>query len=309
MLAEMREFIIGNMIAGAAIQLLNSLPWSVLILFILKNIGINNYVITEINTVKRIQKRLASKTCIINNGQAFGYICDFNLIADISKDSWDNIKVSLYCSKKTYESLTNEITSENSKIVKVEKENITIYDRCGSYKDTYYEKRNINVISIQSRSTQDAIISAIMCKYSIKNHAVALVYGPPNTGKTTIGLLVAKELNGTYCNSLQPWLPNCNLSHLYSSVEPSESSPLIIAIDEIDIQLVNIHNGLIKQNSKMPTSVLDKSGWNKFFDEIQRGMYPYLIVLLTTNKTPEFIDALDVSYIRPGRVDLIEGLY
>lgn len=308
MLAEMREFIIGNMIAGAVIQLVNSVPWTVLILFLLKHIGINNYIITEINTVKRIQKRLASKTCIINNGQAFGYIYDFNLIADITKDSWDHLKISLYCSKNTYETLTNEITSEN-KEVKVEKEKITIYDRCGSYKDTYYERRNISVICIQSRPAQDAIISAIMCKYSIKNHAVALVHGPPNTGKTTIGMLIAKELNGTYCNSLQPWLPNCNLSHLYSSVEPSESSPLIIAIDEIDIQLVNIHNGLIKPNSKMQTSILDKSGWNKFFDEIQRGMYPYLIVLLTTNKTPEFINALDVSYIREGRVDLIEGLY
>jgi hypothetical protein len=39
-------------------------------------------------------------------------------------------------------------------------------------------------------------------------------------------------------------------------------------------------------------------------DEIQRGMYPNIILLLTSNKTPDFIRSLDPSYIRDGRVDL-----
>jgi hypothetical protein len=39
-------------------------------------------------------------------------------------------------------------------------------------------------------------------------------------------------------------------------------------------------------------------------DEIQRGMYPHLIMLLTSNKGPEFIQSLDPSYIRKGRVDI-----
>ena len=41
------------------------------------------------------------------------------------------------------------------------------------------------------------------------------------------------------------------------------------------------------------------------FDQIDRGVYPFLIVVLTTNKTPEFIRSLDPSYIREGRVNLI----
>jgi hypothetical protein len=34
-------------------------------------------------------------------------------------------------------------------------------------------------------------------------------------------------------------------------------------------------------------------------------MYPYLILILTTNKKPEFFKELDPSYIREGRVNLI----
>jgi hypothetical protein len=39
-------------------------------------------------------------------------------------------------------------------------------------------------------------------------------------------------------------------------------------------------------------------------DEIHIGMYPHMILLLTSNKSPEFIRELDPSYIREGRVDL-----
>ena len=40
-------------------------------------------------------------------------------------------------------------------------------------------------------------------------------------------------------------------------------------------------------------------------DEIQRGLYPHLIIIMTTNKNPEFINNLDPSYLREGRVDII----
>jgi hypothetical protein len=40
-----------------------------------------------------------------------------------------------------------------------------------------------------------------------------------------------------------------------------------------------------------------------FFDKIDRGMYPHLIFIMTTNQDPTFITDLDPAYIRPGRVD------
>jgi hypothetical protein len=135
-----------------------------------------------------------------------------------------------------------------------------------------------------------------------------MIHGPPNTGKTTIGLLLAEALNACYCNTFKPWTPNDYIASLYSRAEPSEEKPLIIALDEFDTALEKIHHGLVPENPKVPTPVRDKSGWNTFFDDIQRGMYPYLIILLTSNKIPQHINEMDPCYIRLGRVDLIEEM-
>ncbi len=35
-----------------------------------------------------------------------------------------------------------------------------------------------------------------------------------------------------------------------------------------------------------------------------KGLYPHLVLVLTSNKKPEFIDCFDTSYLRKGRVDL-----
>jgi len=91
---------------------------------------------------------------------------------------------------------------------------------------------------------------------------------------------------------------------LYSEVEPTAEQPLIIAFDEFDDPLVKIHAG-IPPHKSLPISIHDKPSWNHMLDEIQRGMYPHLLVILTSNKTPEFIREIDPSYIREGRVDLI----
>jgi hypothetical protein len=71
--------------------------------------------------------------------------------------------------------------------------------------------------------------------------------------------------------------------------------------------LAQIHAG-IPANPKFIIQTRDKAGWNQILDEIHIGMYPNLILLLTSNKTPEEISEMDPSYIREGRVDLIFGL-
>ena len=59
----------------------------------------------------------------------------------------------------------------------------------------------------------------------------------------------------------------------------------------------------------MPISVQNKTGWNRMLDEIGRGLYPHLILLMTSNRDPAFIRSLDPSYIREGRVNEIIGVY
>ncbi|NCX93395.1 MAG: hypothetical protein EBX40_01810, partial [Gammaproteobacteria bacterium] len=114
----------------------------------------------------------------------------------------------------------------------------------------------------------------------------------------------ANELRGIYCNSLQPWSPGESIATLYSDAEPSESSPLIIAFDEIDESLERIHNG-IESHKNLKICVQNKQGWNQMLDEVQMGFYPNLIIIMTTNKSPDFINNLDPSYIRNHRVDSI----
>jgi hypothetical protein len=67
--------------------------------------------------------------------------------------------------------------------------------------------------------------------------------------------------------------------------------------------LNKIHTGVVP-HPKIPTAVADKPGWNHMLDEIQRGMYPDLILIITSNKGPDYIASLDSSYIREGRVDM-----
>jgi hypothetical protein len=119
-----------------------------------------------------------------------------------------------------------------------------------------------------------------------------------------IGLLLADYYKASYCNNLILWNPGDNLSNLYLDADPTEECPLIVVFEEIDIALSKINEG-IPDHKKLSILIQNKMGWNNLFDSIQIGMYPHLIIILTSNKLPKFINDLDVSYLRKGRIDFI----
>jgi len=119
-----------------------------------------------------------------------------------------------------------------------------------------------------------------------------------------IGILLAEQLNGSDCNTLKPWQPGDSFAELYTEVEPTEKTPLILVFEEVDTILSSIHSG-IPRHKDLPTSIADKAGWNRWFDEIDRGIFPHCIILLTSNSGPESIHDMDPSYIREGRVNFI----
>jgi Cdc6-like AAA superfamily ATPase len=84
---------------------------------------------------------------------------------------------------------------------------------------------------------------------------------------------------------------------------PTEEKPLILVLEEFDILINKIHHNLIQMHKHIPIQVKDKTSWNTLFDRIDRGLYPNLIVLLTSNVNPEYVDNLDKSYLRQGRVN------
>jgi len=179
---------------------------------------------------------------------------------------------------------------------------ITIWGRIGSYQNPWFRKREKPVEEV-ARGQQEAVIDTIVEHYKKKRHSVVYIHGPPGTGKSMVASLLAEKLNGNLCNTLKPWQPNDTIDILHSEVEPTKNKPLILVFDEVDSALIKIHDG-IPHHSKIPTMVSDKTGWNHMLDEIQRGMYPNFILLMTSNRNPEFIKGLDPSYMREGRVDL-----
>ena len=69
-----------------------------------------------------------------------------------------------------------------------------------------------------------------------------------------------------------------------------------------------IHKG-IESHKNIPTLVRNKSSWNTLLDKIQLGIYPNIILLLTSNMGIKKINqTLDESYLRQGRMDIIASL-
>jgi hypothetical protein len=117
--------------------------------------------------------------------------------------------------------------------------------------------------------------------------------------------MLTERLKGSYCNTLKPWQPGDALGSLHNEVEPTAEAPLIVAFDEVDGVLVRLHTGAILPHKSFPTEIIDKASWNQFLDNIHRGMFPHLIVVMTSNRGPEFVRALCPSYLREGRVDMV----
>jgi hypothetical protein len=107
-----------------------------------------------------------------------------------------------------------------------------------------------------------------------------------------------------FVDSFNPFEQGDNFASLYTMVNPSSDRPLIIILEEIDCNISKMHSGLIQINKYIPTQIKTKTDWNGFLDKFDRGLYPNVIIIMTTNKSISYFDELDPSYLRKGRVDL-----
>jgi hypothetical protein len=293
------------MAVNIGLGFLSTIPWTVIFIFT-QIFGIRLYYIKSEEECQRIQKRISTSSHTTETGKGYGYSFGrwYAMSLSVSDGTYTCYMVA---TKKSFELLTKPLAPPTS-LAKGDSirnpRNITVAERCGSFGNVYFRKRELST-TIEPRSLQKTVIEKIIAHYNENNQGTFLLHGPPGSGKSILGILLADLLKGNYCNSLKPWQPGDTLSYLYSDVEPTKEKPLILAFDEFDGALAHIHAGTIAFHKHVPTAVSDKAGWNKMLDEIQRGMFPYLILLLTTNKTPEFIREMDPSYIREGRVDII----
>lgn len=205
-----------------------------------------------------------------------------------TNDTNDNLSDYDYDIDKT------QIQSNNNKTIKV-------YERTGSFYHLCYKSRTLLANRFIPRTDQFEILKKIIHIYNKNDFAVSLISGGSGWGKTTIGILLANEINAYYCDTHDPSTPGDSLSMLYQTVSPSKKNPLVIVIDEVDTMITRIHNGIM-DHKVVPIQIKDKRTWNQYFDKMNIGLYPFVIFIMTTNKPLSFFDNIDVSYIRDNRI-------
>ena len=295
---------------GFVTNLVTCIPWSLIFLFT-QAIGIHFYMIKKREECSTIQKKLGPCSQITDGGKGSGYSIGYWYIAHVSSSNMDDTYIWLIATKESYEALSKEkeiaisfpFQSEDTKTKTKNQKPFSVVDRYGTNKNPYYRPRNLT-LSVRPRPIQQTIIDDIRELLQKKKSAVVLLHGPPNVGKTMVSLIAANEFSGIYCNNLSPWEPGDTIVGVYTDVEISEKNPLILAFDEVDSAIEQIHVG-IQPHKDTKIKVRNKAGWNKMFDEIQKGFYPDLVVIMTTNRSPEFFDSLDPSYMASHRVDKV----
>ena len=216
--------------------------------------------------------------------------------------------------KKILEGLMKDSNDEDdientndAKIEIVVDTTIKMYNRTGNFWHLGYEPADIS-FSENARPDQSIIVNSIIKFYNEKQHCTSFISGQPGSGKTTIAYLLAKELNGSVCDSFKPTDPSDTIAELVKRVRPTKKNPLIILLDEIDVIIHKCHNNLITQHKISPIPVLDKTSINTFFDNTQR--IKNVIMILTSNKSKDTIDTEtgDNSYLRDRRVNIYAQL-
>ena len=292
---------------AAGTLLLNSIPW-VAVFLLTQYIGLSLHVLKDRDTCTRVQKRISRSSHIADGGKNYGYSVGWGYIASISITNTDNgttYDCWILCTATAFKALTEDVPVAASSTASTASATMTIYQRLGPFWGPWFKKRTIPVESWAPRAEQVTILDAIQAHQVAKRHTVCYIHGPPGSGKSMIGLMLTERLKGSYCNTLKPWQPGDALGSLHNEVEPTAEAPLIVAFDEVDGVLVRLHTGAILPHKSFPTEIIDKASWNQFLDNIHRGMFPHLIVVMTSNRGPEFVRALCPSYLREGRVDMV----
>jgi len=189
----------------------------------------------------------------------------------------------------------------------VNKSEVSIWNRKGGYTSFYYRSFSIDLSNIFAIGDQSHIIEDIIFRYKQKKRLTAFIHGITGSGKSTVGLLLAKELKGSYCHDFNPTDPGDTFNSLLNDIEfktqggDDERGPLVIVLEEVNIMIDSITSGTVQKHKNVCTSVHNKITFNSFLDDMV--FHKNIILILTSNVSKYDIDKIDSSYLRQGRIN------
>lgn len=292
-------------------------------LFILRLFSIHYYTIRNDEerirmVIKHLQKHTISSQIIYQYGNSFpsGTFIGLNYVGYYqyaSQREGGTGEVHMVCTKEAFSKIieapkTGPIfkqiaATDESKETKETKEEafpLMIYGREGGYTSLYYTSIDLDLQGLEPIGKQKEIVDDICKKYEKNSRGVFFIHGISGAGKSTIGLLVAKQLKGTFCHTFNPTEPGDNLHGLLRATCPAEELPTIIVLEEMNTLIRNIHEGSIQRHKNITTLIHNKSTYNTFMDDMI--LYRNVIIIMTSNEDKSSIDAIDPCYLRSGRI-------
>lgn len=301
-------------------SVLSSILWGITfiaepLLFLLYFLNIGYYTIrNDEDKIKKIcrylEKNTISTRALFQYGKVFpsGHFIGWGCIGYYTTaDRYEGTSTSIHIltSRSFFDRLTanDEIilnrSEESSSEIK-EKESITLYGRSGCYTSLYYTRRSLDVTGLKPQGDQLHILKEIMELFEKKGRATIFIHGICGAGKSTLGLLLAKELKASFCHTFNPTTPGDSLHTLVHEAE-EDDKPFIIVIEEVNTLIRQVHANEIALHKNVQTSVYNKSTYNTFMDDMI--LYKNVVLILTSNESVEQVNALDPCYLRKGRVD------
>jgi hypothetical protein len=295
-------------VISIVISSLLPIMWSFLFLFT-GILGLKLYIIKE----QRLQQFLpkVKHASVWDNDEPDHWILGYPYIGYIKTNTGDrgciNKTLYLFTSTKFYaEEIIGLRLNQEKKL--------TFYIRSGNFYNIRWSSRQVPVTQRDARDNQQKAIDSIIKYYKEqKNNVVVLIYGETGSGKSMISSLLGQQLleqsdsnitGVSFVDTFNPTDPGDTFDTLYAKAHPTPTKPLIVVLEEWDCVMLEIHENTIKIHDDMNTMVKKKGGWNKFLDDFDRGWFPNVFLIMTSNHPDTYIDKMDPSYMREGRVNL-----
>lgn len=278
--------------------------WS-LMLFPASLLGWRVYKVDDERHLQILKQRFVRAATIVHNNESTGWIFGCWFVGFINQ-SEHSLSRSQTCFLLARQAMMRQVTQPVFVETTTGRRDvfITVYDRCGGYESVYFTERKLNVSDFHPRPPQEEAIAHIQRHFAARKFATVLLSGAPNTGKSVVALLLAKQLNGSFVHEFNPTEPGNHFNNLYNKAGPSRERPLIVTFEEVDGMIDAVHHGKIRRHDSKPIAIHNKATWNTFLDNIDHGFYPFVVFLFTTNQPFAWFDELDASYMRRGRISV-----